>query len=392
MKSKIKNSVLALSVMLLLAVLWAMDISVPDSLSVRSEYDLAQGTVSYDTEAIECAAGNEKTAAKSGYTVARVMGIPVKRVRLDIYGDIKLIPGGWIFGAKINSDGVIIVGTGDCKSGGITVNPSKAAGLRVKDIIKSVNGKDIDTAGELTALIENSKGTGLEIEYERDGEKRHTTLTPVADENGVYRAGIWVKDQTAGIGTVTYVEPGNLRFGGLGHGISEGDTGAVLPISYGEVYGAVLTGVKKGKYGEPGEFKGFFSRNKEGILYSNTESGVFGKLDKLPASAKEPISIALKDEIKEGECTVLCMPDGKTVGQYTAQIVKITDKNAKTKNFIIKITDPQLLALTGGVVQGMSGSPVIQNGKLVGAVTHVLVNDPTRGYGIFIENMLDAAG
>lgn len=384
MKTKKITGLLMIPFMIAVLLIGSADLAVPDSVSARSysEADAVWSELEYH-EGRENVGGAFTTVAR-----AKLFGIPIKNIPVNLYGDVKLIPGGFAFGARLASDGVMIVAT---EENAKSVNPSKLAGLKVKDIIKSVNGKDVDTAKELNVLIESSEGKKLDIVYERDGELLSTVLTPVKNEKGVYHAGIWVKDSTAGIGTVTYIEPETLKFGGLGHGITEADTGAMLPMSYGEVFQAVITGVKRGKAGEPGELKGFIGRTPNGILYSNTDMGVFGKFDIMPGTAKRAIPIALKNEIKVGKCTVLCMPDGKSVKEYEAEITKIVSTSEKTKNFIIRITDGELLSLTGGVVQGMSGSPIIQNGKLVGAITHVLVNDPEKGYGIFIENMLEAS-
>jgi stage IV sporulation protein B len=201
-----------------------------------------------------------------------------------------------------------------------------------------------------------------------------------------------LKDGAAGIGTITYIDPVTGEFGGLGHGICDSDTGEVISFTAGEVTGIVLSGVKKGEEGKPGELSGMLTDKVSGVLYSNTECGVFGKLDKIPETiAATPIAIAHRNEVQEGEAIIRSTVKSGAVKEYKIQISEVNKASTGTKSFKIKVTDPTLIAITGGVVRGMSGSPIIQNGKLVGAVTHVMVASPTEGYGIFIENMLNAA-
>jgi stage IV sporulation protein B len=214
-------------------------------------------------------------------------------------------------------------------------------------------------------------------------------LSAVKDKNGDYKGGLWVRDSIAGIGTVTFIDPKTGNFAGLGHGICDPDTGTLIPVKEGGVYGVVLNDIKKGNKGKPGVLRGCLDQSIKGKVKKNANSGVYGNLSKLPEDAIT-IDVARKNEVKTGKASVICSLDGK-VREYEASIEKIISADGAVKNFLIKITDQRLLALTGGIVQGMSGSPIIQDGKLVGAVTHVMVADPTEGYGIFIENMLAAA-
>jgi stage IV sporulation protein B len=203
-----------------------------------------------------------------------------------------------------------------------------------------------------------------------------------------YTIGLWLKDSGAGIGTITYVMPDG-SFGGLGHGICESETGELTPIASGSVLDVTINGLTKGQRGIPGELKGYFNSSKIGALYKNTEVGVFGVLAEIPqAITTKSYALGLKNDLKEGKATIICTLDDNERKEYSIEIFNINRNAQGNKCFSIKITDPDLLAKTGGIVQGMSGSPIIQNGKLVGAVTHVLVNDPTSGYGIFIENMI----
>lgn len=305
----------------------------------------------------------------------------------------KLYPGGIPFGIKFITEGVLIVGFCDFKAQGKTQNPSSAAGLKAGDRIISINSKPLTSAEELTSIVEQSGGKPLQIVYTRDGNKRETVLTPAySDSEGIYKTGIYVKDSGAGIGTVSYIDPETLEFGGLGHGICEGDSGTLIPISKGSVVDVNINGIKKGEVGAPGELRGYFNSGRVGSLLVNNDCGVFGAFAKIPNGLpSKPLSIALKEELKSGKAYIYTTLDGCQPTQYEIEISSIKLTETRGKCFTVKVTDKALLAKTGGIVQGMSGSPIIQNGKLVGAVTHVLINDPTTGYGIFIENMLNAA-
>ena len=305
----------------------------------------------------------------------------------------KLYPGGIPFGIKFVTEGVLIVGFCDFKNGGATVNPSSEAGLKAGDRILSINSKRLNSAEELTQVVEQSGGKPLQIVYKRNGSEKKTVLTPrYSDSEGVYKTGIYVKDSGAGIGTVSYIDPETLEFGGLGHGICEGESGSLIPISKGSVVDVNINGIKKGAVGAPGELRGYFSSGRVGSLLVNNDCGVFGRFAKVPKGLpSEPLPIGIKEELKSGKAHIFTTLDGCAPNQYEIEISSIKLSETHGKCFTVKVTDKLLLEKTGGIVQGMSGSPIIQNGKLVGAVTHVLINDPSTGYGIFIENMLNAA-
>ncbi len=298
--------------------------------------------------------------------------------------------GGMPFGVRFKTVGVTVAELEkiDTKDG--YACPAEAAGLASGDIITKVNGKDVSGADEVIRRIAGSGGKSLEVTYTRHGEEHETILTPIKDGRGIYRAGMWIRDSAAGIGTVTYYDAKTGEFAGLGHGICDAETGELIPLSEGIVTDVSISGINKGAAGAPGELKGFFGEARIGQIAKNTRTGVYGTLRRLPRIEGEYVEIATRNEVKTGAVTVRCtLADGE-MRDYAAEIAEIDAKSADTKNFIVKITDPELLARTGGIVQGMSGSPILQNGKLVGAVTHVMVNDPTRGYGIFIENMMNA--
>ncbi len=316
--------------------------------------------------------------------------ITVKRVTAEAYDKLLVWPGGMPFGVKFFTHGVMVVGFCDIQRDGEAQNPAKQAGLRQKDVITEVNGKPLADAMSLTEAVEACEGAPLTLTYLRGDETHKATVTPISDPNdGKYKTGLLVRDSGAGIGTVSFILPDSGYFAGLGHGICDTETGKLVPIERGTVVDVTISGIQKGVSGTPGEIRGFFTSGKRGTLLGNTECGVYGVLTQRPATyTDKPVPIALKDDLQEGEAHILCTLDDGGIEKYSVSISDI-DKNATAgKCFTVKVTDPRLLEKTGGIVQGMSGSPILQNGKLVGAVTHVLINDPTRGYGIFIENML----
>ncbi len=320
--------------------------------------------------------------------------IPIKTVTCATYKDMKLYPGGMPFGIKFATDGVMIVGFCDVVGEGQIKNPASEAGLKQNDMIKTINGTPVTSVSELSEIVEKSAGKPLSIEYERAGKKSVTTLTPAySAAEGKYKTGAYVKDGGAGIGTVTFIDPETYSFGGLGHGVCDTSSGKLVPMKRGSVTDVTISGVVRGEAGKPGEVKGYFSSGKTGSLLKNSDCGVFGVFGEAPDNAPcEPMQIGLRDEIREGEAYIYCTLDSAKIGKYKVQISSIDKKATGNKCFTVKVTDKALLEKTGGIVQGMSGSPIIQNGKIVGAVTHVLINDPTSGYGIFIENMLNQMG
>ncbi|MBR6506528.1 MAG: SpoIVB peptidase [Clostridia bacterium] len=306
-------------------------------------------------------------------------------------GRLKLIPGGMNFGVKFFTDGLLVVGTADVTTSAGLCSPAKDCGIKVKETIISADGKKLSASEELLRAVDQSGGKEMVLTVKNtEGAERQVKVTPVlSSETGKWCIGVWVRDSTAGIGTVTYINGFTGDFGGLGHGICDVDTGALMPVGKAYVVDVNITAIDKGDTRVPGELKGTFGKETRGEIFKNTQTGVYGNFSTLPASLRQPIEVAKKKEVTEGKATVLCQINGK-VGEYDIEIVKVYKDSGETKNFLIRVTDPELLKATGGIVQGMSGSPIIQNGRLAGAVTHVLVNDHTKGYGIFIENMLGA--
>ncbi|MGI5965863.1 MULTISPECIES: SpoIVB peptidase [Anaerotruncus] len=314
-------------------------------------------------------------------------GIEVKQVQVQVVDREMVVPGGNPFGIKMFTEGVLVVGMSDIASGGTSSNPAKAAGLKVGDIIKSIDGRAVQTNEDVGAIVSSCAGNPVKVSFERAGTEMSCFLNPVQSDDGTYRAGIWVRDSSAGIGTMTYYNPINHVFAGLGHAICDVDTGDIMPLHSGEIVDVNITGVHRGESGLPGELRGSFSGQKKGELLINSQVGIFGVGTDIP-SHSEAIPLAMRYEVTEGPATIWCTLDDGDPKEYTINIEKVSiAENNPTKNMVIRVVDPELLTKTGGIVQGMSGSPIVQNNKLVGAVTHVFVNDPTRGYGIFAENM-----
>lgn len=304
-------------------------------------------------------------------------------------------PGGMTFGVKISTPGVTIINTSDIKCSGEQRCPALEAGLKSGDVITEVNGNEIAGVADITAALQKSNGEPLRIRYTRRSSSFTTTLIPlIPDGESDYKAGMWIRDSMAGIGTVTFIDTQTGNFGGLGHGICDLESEELLPFKSGTVSSVVISGVIKGKVGTPGELRGYFSPEKTGIITGNSECGVFGKFDTIPSIIPEDaLPIGKAKDVHEGAAYIWCTLENDIIRKYNVSISDISkDSSQNTKCFTVKVTDPNLIEKSGGIVQGMSGSPIIQDGKLIGAVTHVLVNDPTTGYGIFIENMLNAAG
>ena len=315
--------------------------------------------------------------------------IPLKSVNVQVVEETKVIPCGVPFGVKIFTDGVVVVGISDVKVNLSTVNPAKDAGLKIGDVIMSIDNHTVNSNEEVAKYIQNCNGNPLTLSVRRENMTFSTEICPVKSEDSNYKAGLWVRDSSAGIGTLTYYNREQQVFAGLGHGICDVDTGELMPLRNGDIVPAIINGVVKGEKGTPGELRGYFSdQDSIGTLLANVNTGVYGVMDKAPVE-NEPLVVAMKQQVIPGKAQILTTINGQAPQYYDIEIESVNYKeHTPTKNMVIRITDPKLLETTGGIVQGMSGSPIIQNGMLVGAVTHVFVNEPECGYGIFAENML----
>lgn len=321
-----------------------------------------------------------------------------KTIDVNVIPETKVIVSGKPIGVKMLSRGVLVTGfVGFLSNESIFVTPARDCGLESGDRILAVNGEEIESAEELTQVLTMGKGKSASLKVEREGKEITVTAEPCQEEKtGVYKLGLWVKDSVAGIGTLTFYSKNTGFYGALGHGITDSETGTVFNLKKGMLLNADITGVIKGTAGIPGELKGIFltgDKNNGGIgnVLLNNEKGIYGYLgeeaiEKL--SGKEML-IGTSSMVKEGSATILTTIDGEGPCEYEAQIEKVSlSKVNTTKGLVIRITDKTLLQKTGGIVQGMSGSPILQNGRIIGAVTHVMINDPTCGYGVFIESML----
>ena len=358
-------------------------------LNIRSFFKITAdvGSVSRDgARQALVSADAEKQANQELNAELRLFGIiPIKEVALEKIDRPALVPCGTPFGIKIKTDGALITGLGDVEG---CPSPARSAGIKTGDIIKSVNGVDIEKNTDITEAVQLSKNKTI-INLVRDGNDMMFEICPVkSQKDNVYKLGIWVRASSAGIGTVTFYDAEKGMFGGLGHGVCDVDTGKILPLSKGEAVSVTISGIVKGHPGEPGELCGsFLSRVPIGIIECNTELGVFGTMNYAP-TLEAGIPMAFKQEIKTGPAKILATISGGSPKEYDIFIEKLDYNDAnKSKNMVIRITDDELLSKAGGIAQGMSGSPIIQNDMLAGAVTHVFINDTTRGYAIFAENM-----
>ncbi len=333
---------------------------------------------------------------KNGETTISLslLGLPVKQVKVSVNDSLMVIPGGQSIGVTLFTKGALIVGiTGVELEDGKAVNPAKNAGMLPGDVIIKINGTNVKDADHVSTLIGRTRGNA-KISVDRNGRIIEFDIEPVKDLSGIMRIGAWVRDSTAGVGTLTFIEPKKRWFGGLGHAICDLDTGSILSVKKGEIYLSEIVQINKGESGIPGEIKGLFSGVKDmiGIIERNTEYGIYGKLydDADIGSFSEPVPLADIDEVKTGPAFILCTIDQQGVGKFECEIIKVSPQNTPSqKGIVIQITDKKLLEKTGGIVQGMSGSPIIQNGKLVGAVTHVFINNPSKGYGLLAHWMIE---
>ncbi len=331
------------------------------------------------------------TSAVGDYEIdVKLFGIlPLKKVAVSVYDAGTVIPGGESLGIRIYTDGVLTVAlTALTDTNGRSVSPAKAAGLQVGDVLVRLNGQKIVDADHFSAMLAQNGAASATIEYVRNGENYTLSLSPVQTDSG-YKIGAWVRDSTAGLGTLTFVRPDKGVYAALGHGIADIDTAQLLTVLDGSVSPCEVTAVTPGKKGNPGQLCGTFAPGTYGSILSNSGAGIYGiwKSKNLPSA--KPVRVASRFEIREGGAKLRFAPDGKNAQEFDIQIEKVMTSSSDEKGMVIRITDPALLEITGGIVQGMSGSPILQNGNLVGAVTHVFVNDPTCGYGIFAELMMD---
>lgn len=296
-----------------------------------------------------------------------------------------LVPVGHTVGIKLFARGVLVVKLSD---GG---TPAKSCGLQTGDVIVKCGGVSVTSTEQFQTLLQENGGDATDLQVRRDGENVTLSVSPQQNDQGQYAIGAWIRDSMAGIGTMTYYDPESGAFGALGHGITDVDTAQLMPFSSGSILPSTVKAVKKGAAGQAGELRGDFDLTQDlGTLSANTSAGVFGTVeaDGFAASLSQALPVAAASEVRTGPAVILSNVEGDNVQEYDVEILQIVSNSADGRDLVISVTDPELIAATGGIVQGMSGSPILQDGKFVGAVTHVLLNDPTKGYGILMETML----
>ena len=321
--------------------------------------------------------------------------IPVKDFKVNVINRPKLIPGGNAIGVKLNTKGVLVVAVTDVIGiDGKRSNPAKEAGLKVGDSIVKINEIKVKDAEHVVELLNSTDGKKIKIIVERNKVEFETEVSPVQSiQDNCYRLGIWVRDKTAGIGTLTFIDQETKKFGALGHGIADVDTGNLLNVEKGKILNAKISNIQQGKRGDPGEIRGVFyeTENALGDINKNSIFGIYGNISEnfLNNNKIKPMEIGFKEEVKEGKAHILTTIENNKIEKFDVEILKIQpQQNPDPKSMVVKIVDKKLLEKTGGIVQGMSGCPIIQDGRIIGAITHVFVNDPTKGYGLYIEWML----
>ena len=402
MKKLFKKMIL-LTFLLIIYVYILVISNIPDKITIFEGENISLKTifgmtVNSEDEVLEVSTNSgEKTIHKIGnetLSVSLFDKLFLKSVDVSVLPKTTVIPVGNIAGVKLYTNGVLVVGMSEIEGeDSKTYKPYENTGIEEGDTIVKVNENLVNSTDDLIEKVNMSKGEKVEIEYIHDEETKECSITPVKTSEEEYKLGLWVRDSAAGVGTVTFYEPSTQSFGALGHGITDIDTGDLLNIASGEFVTAKVLNIKKGEDGNPGKIQGTVEEQETiGEITKNTEFGIYGKIQdvsSLNIDMSKEMEVAMREEIKTGKATILCSLDNQTVKEYEIEITKIyRDNNYNNKSMEIKVTDDELIEKTGGIIQGMSGSPIIQNGKFVGAVTHVLVNSSTEGYGIFGDLML----
>ncbi len=371
----------------------------PLFLQIRSQSKILRVSDSQDTsisafEKPYSIMATEEGEAELGLSVLGI--IPVKTVSVRSIESQRVYASGAPIGIKLKTNGIIIINvSGVFLDDGTKVVPAESAGLLAGDVLIKAGGQDLKNISDLTGAVKNSGGKPLDIIYRRQDTEYKTTITPVkSGDDDEYRIGIWVRDSSAGIGTLTFINHTNNVYGALGHGINDIDTGSLLEVGSGTLMRSNIKGIKKGVKGAPGELEGDFLNISDiiGDIELNCEFGIYGKIsdDIKKEKLGKLYGIGSHSTVKLGRATILTCINGNKVDEYEIEIQRIAKNDlTSSKNMVVQITDKRLLDSTGGIVQGMSGSPIIQDGRLIGAVTHVFINDPMRGYGVFIESMLN---
>lgn len=400
MKKKIILLVSLLSLILIYTYILAIE-KIPDSIIIfEGETIKVNNYLGFklnSNNTIETSASSSKTITDVGKKTMQVSlfdNIFIKNMEVNVLPRSKVIPIGTVAGVKLYTSGILVVGMSEIQ--GIdnkTHKPYENSGITEGDTIVSINNKKLSTTNDLIETVNNSKGENLSIEYLHDKSTKTCSITPVQTNNSEYKLGLWVRDSAAGVGTVSFYEPSSKTFGALGHGITDIDTEELINIESGEFITTRILNITKGESGNPGRIQGTIENQSNiGTIYKNTKFGIYGFVEnpsQLNIDYSKEMEVALREEIKEGPATILCSLNGGKPKEYKIQIEKIyLENNYDNKSMKIKVVDEALLNKTGGIIQGMSGSPIIQNGKFIGAITHVLINNPKEGYAVFGDIML----
>lgn len=407
MKKILKRICVVLVLMIIYSYVLAIE-NVPDNLVIFEGESISVKTLlglninmESGSDTVETLSNNSNTvldnAGKTTLKVSLFDNIFLKDVNVDVLPKTTVIPLGTMAGVKLYTSGVLVVGMSEIE--GIdkqTYKPYENTGIKEGDTIISVNESQITSTDDLTNKLNTSKGNNVTVKYLHDEETKECSITPVKTGKSEYKIGLWVRDSAAGVGTVTFYEPSTKTFGALGHGITDIDTNELINIASGEFVTTKVLNITKGEQGNPGKIQGTVDNQKNiGTISKNTKFGIYGQVDNVSSlniDASKEMEVALREEIQEGKATILCSLDNQNIEEYEIEIEKIyKENNYDNKSMLIKVTDQRLLEKTGGIIQGMSGSPIIQNGKFIGAVTHVLVNNPQEGYGVFGDTMIKQA-
>lgn len=366
------------------------DALMPDSVTISDSDDAVFSDIYYCVQTTSVSESVDYQTSEARQRQLKLFGVvPVKNVTVTQQERKNLYVSGESFGIKLYTDGVIVVGTQNVESDGEKINPAQEAGIEIGDVIISINNVNVYTSDDVENILNDNNGLDYTVVVKRGDRYKTFTLTPAySTSEGCYKAGMWVRDSTAGIGTITYFDEENGTFAALGHPINDVDTNEIMPLLEGEAVQATVTKVYKATNGSTGSLSCDFKSQVIGVLTDNTQCGIFGNFAYISDAAKL-YPVATKQEVEKDYAQILTTIDDQGPKYYDVEITRISySEDNANKNMVIKVIDQELIEKTGGIVQGMSGSPIIQNGRIVGAVTHVFVNEPTKGYGIFIENML----
>lgn len=348
----------------------------------------------WGVEIHEVASVSNENISKTNVEVKLFGIVNVKNISVTSIEKYEVVPLGKLIGLKLYTNGVLIVGMTEIEDiNNIKLKPYETENIKEGDSIIEVNGKEITSIKDLELLVNNSSGEKLNLTLIRNGEILTSQVTPAQVEKNKYKLGLWVKDAATGIGTICFYEPNTRSYAALGHGITDVDTDKLIDIDYGDIVTSKIISIKKSEVGNAGEIKGSIAgQEKIGEVLKNSEFGIFGRLDNLTKfniDTENTVDVALRNEIKLGKAQVRCTLDNDITKDYDIEIEKIfINNNQNNKSMQIKITDPELIDKTGGIIRGLSGAPIIQNGKFIGAITNVLVNDPEKGYAVFGDIMI----